>query len=171
MTTDPLTNRLGALGLALHDRQARAVAESTGLSESRAAAVVSVGVDPGIGVGRLAEVLGVTQPVATRIADDLVGAGFLAKGPGRTGREVALSLTPEGAAMRARILALRAGVVRGAMGDVPAGAGPLLALVDSLLASLTGSPREADRICRLCDEEGCGLDDCPVERAARRMEP
>lgn len=171
MTHDLLVNRLGALGLALHDRQARAVAVGTGLSESRAAALVSVGADPGIGVGRLSEVLGVTQSVATRIVDDLAGEGLLAKGPGRTGREVALTLTPEGAATRARILALRAGVLHEALGDVPAGAGPLLTLVDALLTSLTRSPREGDRICRLCDEEACGLDDCPVERAARRMRP
>ena len=45
----------------------------------------------------------------------------------------------------------------------------LAPLVDALLAALTPDVRTADHICRLCDEDACGLDDCPVERRARAL--
>lgn len=165
---DPaLPNRLGALALALHDRQAQAVARGMGLSASKAAAVVSVGADPGIGVGRLADVVGVTQPVATRLCDELAAAGLLRKA--RKGREVALRLTPEGDAARARVLAIRRGAAEAALGALPAGAALLGPLVDAVLAALTTDRRTCDRMCRLCDEDACGREDCPVERRAREL--
>lgn len=170
MDRPSLLNRLGALALALHDRQARAVALGAGLSPSRAAALVSVGAAPGLGVGELAAIVGVTQPVATRLLADLERDGLLRRE--REGRAVRLALTPEGAALRDRVLALRAEEAGTALAlaerDAPAGAAPLLALVDALLAALTSDAAAGDRICRLCDEAACGLGECPVERACRR---
>ena len=169
MNGPALRNRLGALALALSDRQAAAVARGTGLSPSRAAALVSIGNDPGLGVGGLARVLGLTQSVATRLVDDLARAGLVAKAPGRTGREVALTLSPDGATRRDRVLGLREEAARAALAALPAGDAPLVALIGALLAALTTDRAGADRMCRLCDEEACGLDDCPVERAARAL--
>jgi DNA-binding MarR family transcriptional regulator len=165
---DPaLVNRLGALVVALGDRQADAVGRSLGLSPSRAAALVSIGADPGIGATALAAVLGITQSVATRLADDLQREALIVKRPGRTGREVALHLTEAGWALRTRVLEARRDVAAAALAELPREVVLSLApALDRLLEALTTDRRGADHICRLCDEEACGLDTCPVEQKA-----
>lgn len=172
MSDDPtlsaLANRLGALATALGDRQARAASQATGLAPGRVAAIISVGADPGIGATALAQVLGITQSVAARLADDLQREGLVDKRPGRTGRDVALHLTPAGEALRARLLAARATAAAEVLAalDSPAQAA-LAPVIDRLLAALTPDRRTADHICRFCDEVACGAEDCPVERAAQ----
>lgn len=163
-----LINRLGALCVALGDHHSRAVSTATGLAPGRAAALVSIGADPGIGATRLAPILGLTQSVVARLCDDLAREGLLEKRPGRTARDVALVLTAAGQTMRARILALRAEATAKALSAVPAADLAALApVIDHLLTALTPDAARADHICRLCDEDACGLADCPVERAAR----
>lgn len=164
-----LVNRLGAFVVAMGDRQADAVTRSLGLSPTRAAALVSIGVTPGIGATALAAVLGITQSVATRLADDLQREGLIEKRPGRTAREVALHLTEAGQALRARVLDTRGNVAAAALAALPADLQQALApALDRLLEALTTDRHEADHICRLCDEEACGLDTCPVEQKALR---
>lgn len=172
MSQDPhfpaLANRLGALATALGDRQARAAAQATGLAPGRVAAIISVGADPGIGATALALVLGNTQSVATRMADDLLREGLVEKRAGRTGRDVALHLTPAGEVLRTRLLAARAQAAAEVLGALDASAQAALApVLDRLLTALTPDRRTADHICRFCDEVACGSEDCPVERAAQ----
>lgn len=172
MSDDPvpsaLANRLGALATALVDRQAQAAAQATGLAPGRVAAIISVGADPGIGATALAAVLGITQSVATRLADDLQREGLLDKRPGRTGRDVALHLTPAGEALRARLLAARGGASAQVLAVLDPMMQAALALaLDQLLTAVTPDRRTADHICRFCDEVACGAEDCPVERAAQ----
>jgi DNA-binding MarR family transcriptional regulator len=168
-STPALTNRLGAFAVALGDRQAEAVARSLGLNPTRAAALVSIGADPGLGATALAAVLGITQSVATRLAEDLLRAGLVEKRPGRTAREVALCLTDAGRSLRHRILATRAEVAATAVDAVPPDMRDALALaLDRLLEKFSTDRRRADHICRLCDEDACGQESCPVERAALR---
>lgn len=170
MTSLTLTNRLSALGVALGDRQANAVTRATGLSASRAAAIVSIGADPGISATRLAPVIGVTQSVAARLSDDLIRSGHVAKAPGGSAREMSLRLTPAGEGLRAQILRVRLAEAEAILAGLSAADQARLApLVDALLAALTPDVRTADHICRLCDEDACGLDDCPVERRARAL--
>jgi DNA-binding MarR family transcriptional regulator len=174
MTDDPtpsmLANRLGALATALADRQAQAAAQATGLAPGRVAAIISVGADPGIGATALAQVLGITQSVATRMADDLVREGVVEKRPGRTGRDLALHLTAAGEALRARLLEARARAAGLALSDLdPSARAQLAPVIDRLLTALTRDRRTADHICRFCDEVACGAEDCPVERAAQAL--
>lgn len=162
-----LVNRLGALVVAMGDRQSDAIGQSLGLSPTRAAALVSIGASPGIGATALAAILGITQSVATRLAEDLQREALVEKRPGRTARDVALHLTEAGHVLRTRVLDTRNEVAAAVLAEVPADLQRALApALDRLLEVLTTSRVQADHICRLCDEEACGLDTCPVEQKA-----
>ncbi len=164
MDHQALANRLGAFALALADRQAAVVQAKLGLAPTRAAALVSVGADPGIAATALARVLGVTQSVAARLSDDLMRLGWLEKRGGRTGRDLALHLTQTGQALRGKILAARHEAVQELLATLPIAAQTTLATqIDALLGALSVDRRGADHLCRLCDEAACGLAACPVE--------
>lgn len=163
-------NLLGALALALADAQAAATRRASGLGPSACAALVTLGATPGITIGALARVLGLSHSVTVRITEELVRAGLARRGAGADRREVALALTEAGASLRAAILAARAASLGDALkslsSDDQARFGEMLA---TLLTGLTEGRQAADHICRLCDEHVCGLDLCPVERQAVRI--
>lgn len=168
--TAALENMIGALALAVVDRQTRAIGAATGLSPTAAAAVLGLGVSPGATIAELAEVAGVTHSVMVRQVADLAADGLVARAEGEDRRKVHLSLTPAGEALRRSILAARGRALATVAAAVEAADRPaLLALVGGLLAAMTPSRAEADHLCRLCDEEACG-DDCPVEARARAIE-
>lgn len=185
-------NLLGALALALDDAQrAAASAAAGGLGATACAALVTLGA-PSLGapltVGGLAAVLGLSHSAAARLAADLAHAGLVvraragvaapADGPAQgvarradDRRKVALTLTREGTARRAALLAARARALGDALdGLTPRARGALVPALDALLARLTPDRPACDRICRLCDEDACPQPRCPVELAARRAE-
>jgi DNA-binding MarR family transcriptional regulator len=164
---DQLSNLVGALALALTDAQRREMARASGLGESAAAAVVTLGEYPGLSVAALAGIIGLTHSATVRLADDLGRRGLVRRSPGGDRRSVGLRLTDDGAALRLRLMAARAGVLRRATEAVAADDRAAFARgVTSVLEALTTGRAAADHICRLCDEGACGRDACPVERRA-----
>jgi DNA-binding MarR family transcriptional regulator len=164
---DQLTNLVGALALAVSDAQGRDMRRTSGLGESAVAAVVTLGEAPGLPVAALAGIVGLTHSATVRLADDLSRRGLLRREPGPDRRSVGLTLTAEGAALRHRLMAARADVLRRATAAVPRDDRDAFARgVTRILEALTTGRTEADHICRLCDEDACGRDDCPVERRA-----
>lgn len=78
-----------------------------------------------------------------------------------------MRLTAPGVARAAAIRDARASVLSSALAVLaPAHRRDLAAAVDELLAAVTSSRWDADHLCLLCDEEACGGEACPVERAA-----
>jgi MarR family transcriptional regulator, negative regulator of the multidrug operon emrRAB len=69
-------NVLGALALAIAGVQSEAVEKTSGLSGSGPAAIVLIGIDPGMTIGALAQVVGVAHSVAVRLVDTLVKKGL-----------------------------------------------------------------------------------------------
>ena len=170
MASDRFINLLAALGTALADAQAKAC-ESIGVVQSDAAALITVGYHPGLSVGALAPIIGFTQSAAVRSVDRLVHHGLMARGRGEDRRQVALSLTAAGAALRAEILDARQGAVEKAITALdPWQQVDLEPMVERMLAALTQDRAGADHICRLCDETVCTPETCPVERVARLTE-
>lgn len=170
MLSDRSANLLAALGTALADAQSRAC-EGAGVHPSDAAALITLGHHPGVTVGALAPVIGFTRSAAVRLVDRLASARLVRRDHGEDRREVRLSLTPKGAALRARILSARRAVVDKAAAPLdPRQAAGLEKMVEVMLAALTDSRESADHICRLCDENVCPPDTCPVERTAVRAE-
>jgi MarR family transcriptional regulator, negative regulator of the multidrug operon emrRAB len=164
---DQLTNLLGALALAVTDAQSREMQAASGLSGSAVAALVTLGECPGLSVAGLAGIVGLTHSATVRLVDDLGRRGLVLREPGADRRSVGVGLTAEGEAMRVRVMAARAAVLGRAMDGLGGAEREVFARgVVGMLERLTTSRAAADHICRLCDEEACGRDDCPVERRA-----
>lgn len=159
-------NLLAALGIALADAQSRAC-EALGIHPSDAAALITIGYHPKETVGALAPVIGFTSSAAVRLVERLEAAKMVRREPGEDKRQVRLSLTPKGAALRTRILDARRAVINKATAPLdPRQMAELGVIVEVMLAALTESREAADHICRLCDENICPPDTCPVERTA-----
>jgi MarR family transcriptional regulator, negative regulator of the multidrug operon emrRAB len=169
---DQLTNLVGALALAVTDAQRHEMARASGLGDSAAAAVVTLGEYPGLSVAALAGIVGLTHSATVRLADDLERRGLVLRAPGGDRRSVGLRLTADGAAMRARLMAARTEVLGRATAAVVEDDRAAFARgVARALEALTTSRAAADHICRMCDEEACGRDACPVEQRAVALTP
>ena len=157
-----LANLLGALSVAVGDELRERVAVD-GLSASDAAAVNVVGHAPGCSVGYLAGALGLTHAGAVRVADRLTRAGLAIRAEGPDLRTVGLRLTAAGERSWAQVRQARAAHLDALLADVaPAERAALERTVEHLLAALTHDDVVAERICRLCDEDACPQDRCPV---------
>jgi MarR family transcriptional regulator, negative regulator of the multidrug operon emrRAB len=170
MHQDQITNLLGALALSLSDDMQAAARNRSGIGASACAVLVTLGPYPGSTIGTIAQVLGLTHSVTVRLVEDLVERHLVKRLPGRDRREVALRLTGKGASLRKKILEARFNVLSGAMVALDADEkGQLGDALSAMLVHLTQSRQAADHICRLCDEEVCTLDTCPVELEAVRL--
>lgn len=170
MMNEQITNLLGALALSLADDMLAATRNVSDLSPSACVVLVTLGPCPGSTIGAVARVLGLTHSVAVRVVEDLVDKRLVERMPGRDRRQVSLRLTAEGAVLRQKILEARSDVLTAAISALDAGETRRLGeALAAMLTRVTESRQEADHICRLCDEEVCTLDTCPVEQKAVRL--
>ena len=155
---DRAANLLGAVTVALGDRLPGSVDD---------AAIVTLRWNDGVSVDGLARIAGLSQPGGVRLVDRLERDGLVRRAPGHDGRTRSLHLTARGRRRAEALLADRAGVLRDAVDALGAdGAAAVEDALATVLAALTNDPATGDRICRLCDEDACGVPDrCPVERA------
>lgn len=164
-------NLFGALALAITGAQLEAVQKASGLGGSGPAAIVSIGIVPQITIGELARITGVTHSVAVRLVETLVERGWVSRSFGEDKREVQLTLSRSGLRMRRSILAAREAVLDSALKRLTKSDRKDFArLASLLLINMTTSRKQADFICRICDEHACGGDLCPVECRARLLE-
>lgn len=169
METRRDANLLGALALGLSDDIQTAVRREAGLSPTACAVLATLGPFPGETIGTVAQVLGVTHSVAVRVIEDLVRRGLVARVSGKDRRQVRLTLTPDGMALRDTVMAARNTILDGVLGVLTTEDRVRLeALVSAMLVKLTASRAKADHLCRLCDEFVCTRDTCPVELEAVR---
>ena len=168
MSIDRTANLLGALALALTDRMTEETETRAEHGAAAPAALVSVGADPGLSVGTLAQTVGLTHSATVRLVDRLARDGLVERRGGMDGRSVGLHLTRRGAARRRAVLKGRHQVLSEALAALPAGdQAALTPLIEALLGAMTRDRQQADHICRLCDEDVCPEKICPVECAAR----
>ena len=164
---DRTANLLGALALAISDAQTQAMEVASSLGRSATATLVTLGEYPGLSVAALAATVGLSHSATVRLVDDLERRGVVQRTPGADRRSVGLGLTGAGMDLRARVMQSRADVLERSLAEVPPADREMLTQVLSrILEDLTTSQTAADHICRLCDEDACGRDDCPVERRA-----
>lgn len=167
MRDDTTINILGALGIAVADRVQDSAEEIAGSGGQSAAALVSIGMLPGLSVGDLAGVLGLTHPGTVRLVDRLVQEDLVEKAAAENdARALALKLTPLGKQRRRDILAQRARKLQ-PMLDIlsPSERKQFDALLRKLLGGLTVTRRQAYTICRYCDAGPCFRNNCPVDMA------
>ena len=171
MNMDRTANMLGALALALTDRMTEEVEIRAEHGAAAPAALVSVGIDPGLSVGALAQTIGLTHSSTVRLVDRLARDGLMERRDGPDGRSIGLYLTRRGINRRRAILKGRRQVVSEALAALPTNdQAALTSLVEALLDAITKDRHQANHICRLCDEDVCPEATCPVECAARRAE-
>jgi DNA-binding MarR family transcriptional regulator len=158
-----LSNLLRALGVALTDDLVAAVAGETGLALNEAACLNVVAHNDGCSVRLVSNTLGITHPGAVRVVDRLAAADLLERTTGPDRRTVALRLTAAGRRLWqqertacGRRLDAMVDQLTAAQRDAAESA------IETLLATLTTSALQAERVCRFCDESACPQHQCPV---------
>jgi DNA-binding MarR family transcriptional regulator len=167
---DRLPQLLGTVALAATDRFRASVDGSLGRAGAHASALVHLDAYPGESVQALADVLGVSQPAAVKIANRLSAGGLLERRAGRDQRTRALHLTPAGRSAAAAVLCDRGGrlgeLLAMLTSDERSRLEPLLA---KIVAGLADDRPGALTVCRLCDRAACcsGNDGCPLGHTTR----
>jgi MarR family transcriptional regulator, negative regulator of the multidrug operon emrRAB len=106
-----------------------------------------------------------------RVVDKLEAANLVVSEPGADKRAVALRLTELGRE-RARAAVHERCVLVGDAIDrlTPAQRQSLDEILEVLLRSMVVVAEDADHICRLCDDEACPPEQCPVHQKAVALE-
>ncbi len=162
-----LENQIAALGTLIHDAMQGGF---DGLSP-RAAAILLTLLNRGpLTISNIAEIVGVTQPTATRIVDGLERTAHV-KRKARDGRNVAVALTARGNAMAKRLQKSRTDMAhRVAIALDTDERNVFAALIDKILFQATTGRRFARTTCRYCDHDACRGNACPVNRRATEIE-
>jgi MarR family transcriptional regulator, negative regulator of the multidrug operon emrRAB len=157
-------NLLGALALSLTDGLSAVVEAEAGHGETPAA-LVTLGAEPGLSINTLRQALNLSHPGTVRLIDRLQSQGLVERRSGTDGRTLALFLTPAGQNKRQMILRQREQQLQRAIAPLtPAERQQLIPLLEKMLSATTTSDVRAWAICRLCKEEVCPGDRCPVEQ-------
>lgn len=132
-------------------------------TESSAAALNLIGLMDGCSNGALASALRLSHPATARLIDKLVGEGLVTTGRADDRRAVALRLTAAGRAEARAIVAGRVEAVAGLLDALkPAQRRALADIAETLLRAAATDFGEAMHICRLCDDQVCVPERCPV---------
>lgn len=165
MSDERTLNLLGALALTIADDLNDAVKANAGYGGEAPAALVTLGAEPGISINLLRQILNLSHPGTVRLIDRLEAEGLVERRAGADGRTLALFLTDAGYERRQTILTERRQQLQGAISSLtPEDRNQLTKLLEKMLAAMTTTELRASIICRLCEEEVCPGDDCPVEQ-------
>ena len=165
MSDERTLNLLGALALTIADDLNAVVKANAGYGGEAPAALVTLGAEPGISINLLRQILNLSHPGTVRLIDRLEAEGLVERRAGADGRTLALFLTDAGYKRRQTILAERRQQLQVAISSLtPEDRNQLTKLLEKMLTAMTTSELRASVICRLCEEEVCPGDDCPVEQ-------
>ena len=160
-------NQLAALGTLLQDRMELTFEDVSPRAASILLTLLSRGALP---ISRTAEIVGISQPTATRLVDGLQNRGLVRREP-RAGRVVIVSLTTAGRETAGRFQRARANVARQLAKPLATRERELLAgFVDKILYAAAAGRTAARTTCRYCDHGVCQGDGCPINRRAGEIE-
>ena len=159
-------NILGTLALTVGDRVGIGTERAAGYGANAPAALVTLLWYPDRPITQLALRLRISHPGAVQLSERLESAGLVDRIPGADGRTRLLSLTPAGELTAQAVLAQRRAVLGRAIEAVDDAALPVLVqAVGAMLDALTDTLLTSEYMCRLCDEQSCPDERCPVEGA------
>lgn len=159
-----LGNLLAALSLSVMDQVEQALAAQTTLHPTAISALVLLSQHPSQTIDSLSKPLHLAHSSTVRLVDRLLQEAYIQRQPGSDKRTVLLSLTNKGEAMVRACLLARQKVMQAVTEPLSdAAAMALEKTCEMLLSKLTSSREVASRNCRLCDENQCDLQRCPVE--------
>ncbi len=158
-----LENLAGALSVAITDRVNAAAEEIVGMGGEAPAAIVQIGTTPGLTITALGSTLGLTHSATVRVVAKLERNKLVRKVRGEDAREVCVSLTASGEKMMNRVVAARETVIGKIMKPLAEEQrAAMTGLLVSVLNRVARDDEEAQRVCRMCDENCCRADGCPV---------
>lgn len=156
-------NIVGAFALALADDFKGAMEDLAESNESACAALIVIGQESGLTVDRLSRILRLSQPGTVRLVDRLAAARLVERKAGADRRAVALRLTDAG---KRQVKSLHLGrqhaLAQALRGLDDWERSTLAAIASKVLRGMEHSEVECDRRCRLCDEESCPDETCPL---------
>lgn len=159
-------NLLGALVISINDRIRAATQAEFTMQGEAAAALVTIGNNPGQSIGWLSKALQLSHPGTVRLLDKIAEESLVERS--RTtidGRTAALHLTPKGRQRMMSILrARREGIDKALDALTAAEQQQLCGLIERMLDKISDN-EIADSMCRLCEESVCPQNTCPVTRA------
>jgi DNA-binding MarR family transcriptional regulator len=158
------SNLFGALALAVADKLRETVESTSGYIAAAPSAIVQIGTNPNESIDRLRQTLGLSHSAAVRITERLESDGLVQKTRGADGRVAMLALTPAGRAVMYDILLNRRSMLNAALKDLEGDDWAALSrIAEKVMPRLVASRNDSDHVCRLCDEDVCPYDRCPVE--------
>ena len=160
-----LENIVGAMSLAMVDKMEQAFAAETGRGPSAVAALMQIGVEPGLSIERLRRIIALSHSASVRLVDQLVAEGLVRRevSPGSDKRARALYLTQQGEALFATARAARNRITQTALSRLSGEERRVLdGIVSKMFPALVGPGDDDYVVCRLCDETVCPLERCPV---------
>ncbi|MDX2213216.1 MAG: MarR family winged helix-turn-helix transcriptional regulator [Oculatellaceae cyanobacterium bins.114] len=170
MDDERTLNLLGALALSIVDALNPVLEANAGHGGETPAALVTLGAEPGISINTLRQILNLSHPGTVRLIDRLEAQGLVERRSGVDGRTLALFLTNAGWERRQAILTERRQALQVALQPLTLDErSQLTTLLEKMLMGMTTDELRAYAICRLCEEEVCPGDRCPVEQQYCQM--
>lgn len=164
------SNLLGAFALSVVDSLTMVVEANAGYGGETPAALVTVGAEPGLSINKLRQILNLSHPGTVRLVDRLETEGLVQRQAGSDGRTVALFLTNTGAKRRKTILSERRKQLQVAINALSRNERKQLSnLLEKMLTAMTTSELKSFTICRLCEDDVCPANQCPVEQRYVQM--
>ncbi|MFG6094752.1 MarR family transcriptional regulator [Leptothoe sp. ISB3NOV94-8A] len=165
MDNERTLNLLGALALSLGDALNAVVKVNAGYGGEAPAALVTLGANPGLSINTLSQILSLSHPGTVRLIDRLASQALVERRPGTDGRTLALFLTEAGQGRRRAILTERRQQLNLAVEPLSLDERQQLTkLLEKMLTAMTTGELRSFAICRLCEEDVCPADSCPVEQ-------
>lgn len=162
-------NLLGALSLMMTDAMSKELGALTDICDSDWAALIVIEQYPGITVDRLARIVRLSQPGAVRMINRLVEEGRVERQQGVDRRARPLALTAEGQRMVRAMLLGREKVLREPLDALSADErATFTSLLEKMLHSLATDEATANTACRLCDDNSCPQESCPLTPGCTR---
>lgn len=162
--SDQVENLLGALALAVVDAIAESIEGSCGSFGSDTYALVLLQHWGKLRVDKLSRQIGLAQSSTVRLVDRLERQGLVSRAIGVDKRTVILTLTEEGNDHVKKIFNARKKVLSMLISNLDNNEIDAISSISKkLLSSLTINAVSGERICRLCNEDACGLKACPVD--------
>jgi MarR family transcriptional regulator, negative regulator of the multidrug operon emrRAB len=156
-------NVIGAFALALADDFKGAMEDLAEGNESACAALIVIGQESGLSVDRLSKILKLSQPGTVRLVDRLASAKLVERKTGTDRRSVALRLTEAGKRqVKSLLVGRRHALAQALRGLDDWERSTLTAIASKVLRGLEHSDVECDRRCRLCDDNSCPNETCPM---------
>lgn len=156
-------NILGAFALALADDFKDAMEDLAEGNESACAAMIVIGQQSGLSVDRLSRILRLSQPGAVRLIDRLAAAKLVERKTGADRRAIALRLTEAGKRqVKSLLVGRQHALMRAIRGLDDWERSTLAAIAAKVLRGLEHGEVASSRRCRLCDENSCPDETCPM---------